>query len=546
MLNAIRFMSSTEPATDTHGPPSLTPDKESAYSLSITNSSKESEQAQIRSFQVAASSKRDSSQHRSCTLDFDKTDQRSCRVEQKGGRTEGFNTPELEPRTHSVSPSSEPALSRSEKDDNQEAEGNVGHEVSSYEGLKDDMYIDPTPKTPRQETSPSRNPAIIRETQDNGSTSEIQSIMDQFDEGDENLIREEPDPLTLGTERSHLRTSIEHPPRRSSLEPVRPRSQQFASNPALDQEDRGQEGSTLEDSIGVPPTRSSSLLQSVWSQDINTPSSPNSSMSLPKLPPPEPDPEPDLPFDFHRFLEQLRHRTADPVAKFLRSFLIEFGKKQWMVHEQVKIVNDFLTFITNKMAQCEIWRGVSDAEFDNSKEGMEKLVMNRLYSQTFSPAIPAPTPVQTTKGKRKAVERALGPGRKGQHQEDIERDEILAQKVRIYGWVQEKHLDIPPIGDSGRRFLTLAQQGEASISTLILRCRPDVAIELLKIKTYRAPRDKVICVLNCCKVIFGKSTMDRIGGKQHLIVFRSVTKLESLGHFGRFICASFDLCRSPR
>jgi Rab5 GDP/GTP exchange factor len=32
-----------------------------------------------------------------------------------------------------------------------------------------------------------------------------------------------------------------------------------------------------------------------------------------------------------------------------------------------------------------------------------------------------------------------------------------------------------------------------------------VILELLKIKTYRAPRDKIICVLNCCKVIFGKS-----------------------------------------
>lgn len=27
--------------------------------------------------------------------------------------------------------------------------------------------------------------------------------------------------------------------------------------------------------------------------------------------------------------------------------------------------------------------------------------------------------------------------------------------------------------------------------------------ELLKINGYRAPRDKVICILNCCKVIFG-------------------------------------------
>jgi Rab5 GDP/GTP exchange factor len=31
-----------------------------------------------------------------------------------------------------------------------------------------------------------------------------------------------------------------------------------------------------------------------------------------------------------------------------------------------------------------------------------------------------------------------------------------------------------------------------------------MTLELLKIKTYRAPRDKIICVLNCCKVIFGK------------------------------------------
>ncbi|KAI9368566.1 hypothetical protein BJX61DRAFT_523298 [Aspergillus egyptiacus] len=203
--------------------------------------------------------------------------------------------------------------------------------------------------------------------------------------------------------------------------------------------------------------------------------------------PPPPEPEPDQPFDFHRFLEQLRHRTADPVAKFLRSFLHEFGKRQWMVHEQVKIISDFLAFITNKMALCEVWRDVSDSEFDNAKEGMEKLVMNRLYSQTFSPAIPAPPsiPRNATKSKRREMERMHGPWRRGQHQEDVERDEVLAQKMRIYSWVREEHLDIPPISSSGRRFLNLAQQ------------------ELLKLNGYRAPRDKVICILNCCKVIFG-------------------------------------------
>ena len=94
-----------------------------------------------------------------------------------------------------------------------------------------------------------------------------------------------------------------------------------------------------------------------------------------------------------------------------------------------------------------------------AKEGMEKLVMNRLYSQTFSPAIPPTPPVQDSKGKKKNVEKLLGPARKGQHQEDIERDDILGQKIRIYGWVEEIHLDIPPVDESGRRFLSLAQQG---------------------------------------------------------------------------------------
>ncbi|EME87588.1 uncharacterized protein MYCFIDRAFT_13044, partial [Pseudocercospora fijiensis CIRAD86] len=204
--------------------------------------------------------------------------------------------------------------------------------------------------------------------------------------------------------------------------------------------------------------------------------------------PPSPEPEPALPFDFHRFLEQLRHRTADPVARFLRSFLNEFAKKQWMVHEQVKIIGDFLEFIAKKMAMCEVWRTVSDAEFDNAREGMEKLVMNRLYSQTFSPAIPAPTSSSPRKrANRSQADQASphGPGRRGQHQEDVERDDVIAQKIKIYGWIREEHLDIKTLGPKGEKFLNLAQK------------------ELLKINSYRAPRDKVICVLNCCKVIFG-------------------------------------------
>ncbi|KAL8771124.1 MAG: hypothetical protein Q9209_003295 [Squamulea sp. 1 TL-2023] len=402
----------------------------------------------------------------------------------------------------------------------QEIPGTISHSPKSSNdgGISEDedkepVYLDPITTTPRLSarssqtfsgSSPSRNGEktnqgadTFTEATDEGTTSEIQSIIDQFDGGIQAPNEDEVMSPRLEFASSMLGGSIQHPPRKSSLEPVTsPGSASVEGEKAAAHSVSSAKNLSTVDtasSLHAEETRTSGPQKNYntpqsarfTSGQVNDATSPRSSISGPKPRLPEPDPEPEVPFDFHRFLEQLRHRTADPVARFLRSFLLEFGKKQWMVHEQVKIISDFLTFIAGKMHQCEIWRGVSYTEFDNAKEGMEKLVMNRLYSQTFSPAIPPPAPPQGGKGRKKNVEKLLGPGRKGQHQEDIERDDILGQKVRIYRWVQEEHLDIAPLGDNGRRFMSFAQQ------------------QLLKIKMYRAPRDKVVCVLNCCKVIFG-------------------------------------------
>lgn len=366
-------------------------------------------------------------------------------------------------------------------------------------------YRDPTPKTPvvsrhpsvralepaagedeeeYNEKGPAYNPedsdrtTYRKPTKDNDaeSASEIQSIMDQFADASLAPSKEEimsprhelPNPI--------LGAGAGYPPRRSSLEHLRSRDMDIiATSPVVP-------SSSNDKPLPSPPSASGVDPNSPLKSPPRNAAAATATHALPL-----PEPEPELPFDFHRFLDQLRHKSADPVAKFLRSFLTEFSKKQWMVHEQVKIIGDFLTFITNKMALCDVWREVSDNEFDNAKEGMEKLVMNRLYSQTFSPAIQPPQPSRSrSRGRRKEQQEKNTPSwRKGQHQEDVERDEILAQKIRIYSWVREEHLDLASVGPNGERFLRLAQQ------------------ELLKIKGYRAPRDKVICVLNCCKVIFG-------------------------------------------
>ncbi|KAI9670696.1 MAG: hypothetical protein M1831_005916 [Alyxoria varia] len=294
-----------------------------------------------------------------------------------------------------------------------------------------------------------------RSTTQEESGPEIQTIMSQFKDV------EDPKPADAESPRPDFPV-FQYPPRLSSLEHRRHSSKDIDHNDIRS------------------PRLSFAATTASGPKDMEKSQSNSSSVSQP--PPPVPDPEPDLPFDFHRFLDQLKHKSADPVAKFLKSFLQEFGKKQWMVHEQVKLINDFLTFIGNRMAKCDVWRSVSDAEFDNAKEGMEKLVMSKLYSQTFPPEIP---PIEPLKGRRKGNAQPMSPGRRGQHQEDVERDEIMAQKVRIYSWVQEQHLDIKPFADKGKKYLSLAQQ------------------ELSKVKSYRAPRDKVICVLNCCKLLFG-------------------------------------------
>lgn len=288
--------------------------------------------------------------------------------------------------------------------------------------------------------------------------SEIASIMEQFQ--DDEAAPGEAEIMSPRLEIGQpFFGSPGHPPRKSSLEPIRSGSPDSVRK-SLTLHSPPPRTSSLDPSSPVVSLRN----QSMPHEEPGSPLAPQTSKSLP--PPPQPDPEPDLPFDFHRFLEQLRHKSADPVAKYLRSFLLEFGKKPWMVHEQVKIISDFLEFITKKMAQSEVWRTVSDAEFDNAREGMEKLVMNRLYTHTFSPAIPPPPPSRaSSKGKRRTGTQSdsTQPGRRGQHQEDVERDEVLAQKVRIYGWVKEEHLDIAPIGEKGKRFMDLAQKGSPKL-----------------------------------------------------------------------------------
>lgn len=116
---------------------------------------------------------------------------------------------------------------------------------------------------------------------------------------------------------------------------------------------------------------------------------------------------------------------------------------------------------------------------------------------------------------------------------------MLRQRIRIFSWIEPKHLDLPIPSRSDTSAAStpersasprLGPQEEAPLAETASANRSEQAeppksrpsfgaaktsrkqvqsflnfaqSELCKMNQYKAPRDKLICVLNCCKVIFG-------------------------------------------
>ncbi|PIA15585.1 hypothetical protein COEREDRAFT_81914 [Coemansia reversa NRRL 1564] len=178
-------------------------------------------------------------------------------------------------------------------------------------------------------------------------------------------------------------------------------------------------------------------------------------------------------FSYNDFLQQLRAPAAKPVARTVKSFLTEFSRRPMTLSEQVRFVHEFLDFITVKMRESEMWQHLSDRDFDNAREGMEKLVMNRLYPLCFSPST----------------------------SDDADKDHVLREKMSLFRWIREDHLDIPT-NPQNAAFLQFAKS------------------ELLKMNNFKSPRDKVICILNCCTVVYAllrnSGSTDAVGADRFL------------------------------
>lgn len=185
------------------------------------------------------------------------------------------------------------------------------------------------------------------------------------------------------------------------------------------------------------------------------------------------------PFDFQIFLTHLKKKSADPIVRYIRSFLISFTKQSntLTASQMIKAIRQFKDFIKEKFELYEPFASMDLVDLENSNEGIEKLIMNRLYAFCFAP---------------EAIKK-FGSGSSPSILQDVKEDRAFALQLEKFSWILGAHLDID-LDDIAKR---KHETSKDSMDYLDYTIR-----ELNKMNNYRAPRDKIICVLNACKIIF--------------------------------------------
>lgn len=160
------------------------------------------------------------------------------------------------------------------------------------------------------------------------------------------------------------------------------------------------------------------------------------------------------PLTWHDFLERMRHPSAAEFVRAIKTFIVSFSNTPPDPENDSSSVQQFLANMEASFRAHPLWSTGSEEELDSAGEGLEKYIMTKLFPRVFA-----------------------------SHQPDIKLDEKLHEKLSlVQQFIKPEHLDIQPTYQNETSWL-LAQK------------------ELQKINLYKAPRDKLVCILSCCKVI---------------------------------------------
>jgi len=169
------------------------------------------------------------------------------------------------------------------------------------------------------------------------------------------------------------------------------------------------------------------------------------------------------------FCDMLRHESAKPLVARARNFVERFPEGLSR-YEAADRVHAFLTQTEKWMfSDIVVFMAECDEEgIANACESLEKLVMCRLYTKVFDV-----------------------------FDNDAEEDVRLQEHITSLAWVEPKHLGIPSIEPS---------------------LWPRVIQELMRMSQYKAPGDKLICVVNAAHIINDvlKRGQAAVGGQRPL------------------------------
>ncbi|KAK2195453.1 bifunctional VPS9 domain/VPS9 domain superfamily/Vacuolar protein sorting-associated protein 9-like [Babesia duncani] len=154
---------------------------------------------------------------------------------------------------------------------------------------------------------------------------------------------------------------------------------------------------------------------------------------------------------YNRFLERLKHHSCIDIVRSVKGLIamLPGGRSR---SDVAPIVHNFIDVYTPKLLELPIFANLPDEERLFSAEGFEKFTLQKLYSQCYRM-----DPV-----------------------DQIE-DELLWIKITSLDWVEPCHLEMADFANDE----TLLEAEE----------------HLRRLSRYKAPRDKLIGILNACRLV---------------------------------------------
>ena len=167
------------------------------------------------------------------------------------------------------------------------------------------------------------------------------------------------------------------------------------------------------------------------------------------------------PMPFSEFLEKMKDPKAADLVRLIKNFIRDFERTKKsdqgsdVAQDGVK-VQEFIRYMEGVFYNHPVWKDCSVEEVsEHAVEGLEKYIMSKIWTQTFGVSI-----------------------------EDKDKDERYQRLCDALGFV-----DLSTLMKGG-------DDGEADVDELVGEYLVRATEHVLKMDRYKAPRDKLLCLVN--------------------------------------------------